>query len=60
MKKPNPVKETIDQAIASRAGFRVWWQELVRRIPGYGSPEHEAIAWSAWDASRNTPAIAKN
>ena len=53
MKKPKPITETIDQAIASRRDFRLWWQELVWRIPGYGSPEHEAIAWSAWSAGRN-------
>lgn len=55
MKKPKPITETIDQAIASRRDFRLWWQELVKRIPGYGSPEHETIAWSAWDAGRNAP-----
>jgi hypothetical protein len=54
--KPKPNNKQlnrIDFQIESRRRFRIWWGELVRTIPGYGSPEHECIAWAAWDAGTN-------
>lgn len=47
----------INSHIADRKAFREWWDDITRRMPYYASPEHELIAWAAWEAGRAKSAI---
>lgn len=47
----------INSRIADRKAFREWWDDITRRMPYYGSPEHELIAWAAWESCMERFAI---